>query len=127
MSKKEIEEIVERDAPWLEPAERPEGQDVSLTKVEPEDVGPGIDELRKKYLGDSGSSDAGENDSLEPDPSKPRAGEDNPGHGDVDADELEDEIVAVRPKEAMDPWSHGARPKNVVISGKTRRIIGSQG
>jgi len=74
-----------------------------------------VDDLRKRYLGDSavtddamliGSSDA---------PDEPEDGT------------FEDEIVVVRPKGDRAAFGHGPGPKSIVISGKDGKPLGAQG
>ena len=110
MSKRELDEIVKRDLPGYdvlrrEPADAPEG-----TTAEPDEVAPSIDELRRKYLGEGDEDDAAD--------APPPAAE---------ADNTDDEIITVVPKKPADPFDHAARPKTVVVSGKDKRVIGSQG
>jgi hypothetical protein len=113
LSEEEVQEIIQREAPGTEVAPPPR----SGAAVEPAaDAGtPDLEHLQRKY-GDAADAPAAE-----------RADD---GH-DPDADDEDDdddvEIVSVRPKEAADPWDRGATPKSVVISTKTKRIIGKQG
>jgi len=44
-------------------------------------------------------------------------------NGDID----DDAIVAVEDEHVSDPWRSESRPKAVVISGRTKRVIGQQG
>lgn len=39
----------------------------------------------------------------------------------------DDEIVAVEDEERIDAFSRASRPKTVIISGATKKVVGSQG
>lgn len=117
LSKKELDKIVSRDLPGYTVVSRGEGGADKAPGAEPDEVAPGIDELRRKYLGE-GDGDA--EDSAGDDPA-PGAG--NPGP----EENTDDEIVTVKPKSSSGPFDHSARPKTIVVSGKDRRVIGSQG
>jgi hypothetical protein len=109
----EIERIVEEELPGYT-VERPgPPADAPGRYEEADEASPGIDELRKRYGVEPDDVEGHAN----PDP-QPDAGE---------AEDADDEIVAVRPKDPKDPWDHDARPKSVVISGKDRKIVGGQG
>ena len=112
MKKKELEKIIERDAPGYTLAGGSEGQDERAANAEPEETSPDIDELRQAYLGEP----------------EVEASSDAPEATDAGDDEPEDQIVAIRPTaEATDPFDATARPKTVVVSGKEKRIVGRQG
>lgn len=115
MPKEELEKIIEQDAPGYTLATPSEGLDERAASPEPEETSPDIDELRRKYLGEPEVEASGN-----------PAPEDAPAVDD-DGDEMEDQIVAVRPAEPIDPFDHAARPKTVVVSGKDKRIVGQQG
>jgi hypothetical protein len=115
----ELESIIERDAPGHTLASPPEGQEARSTRAEPEESSPDIAALREKYLGESAARDTAEEGA-------PSAGADQPDTG-VSAEEPDDEIVPVQRTDAADPWDHESRPKTIVVSGKDKRIIGSQG
>jgi hypothetical protein len=122
LSKQEIEEIVERDMPGYKVVqhETPDA-DERAAETNADEVAPDIDTLREKYLGESENSAAeSENPGHEADASPETAADDA-------GDNADDAIIAVQPKEAGDPFDHAARPKSVVVSGKDRRVIGSQG
>lgn len=106
----EIEKIVEDELPGYT-VERSAPTDAPTRHAEADEASPGIDELRKRY-------------GVEPDVESHSGPEPEPDSAEEDPD---DEIVAVRPKDARDPWDHDARPKSVVISGKDRKIVGGQG
>jgi hypothetical protein len=118
LSKQEIEEIVERDMPGYQVVQHePETADRAIQETSADEVAPDIDTLREKYLGEDTDDNPGhetERSSAEPD-------------GDSEEENTDDAIVAVQPKETGDPFDHAARPKSIVVSGKDRRVIGSQG
>jgi len=127
LSKQEIEEIVQRDMPGYKVVQHEEGADERAVEANPDEVAPDIDTLREKYLGDSentaseGSNPGGEGN----EPTPVEADAENPP--DSDEDNTDDAIVAVQPEQISDPFDHASRPKTVVVSGKDRRVIGSQG
>jgi hypothetical protein len=114
LSKEEIEEIVERDMPGYKVVQHEEGTDERAPEAGVDEVAPDIDTLREKYLGKT------ENPGHEADTSPTTDADDD----EADAD---DAIVAVQPNETADAFDHAARPKSIVVSGKDRRVIGSQG
>lgn len=113
LKREEIEEIVERDLPGYKivPESETEARPV---RAEPDEAGADIEALRRKYFGEEAlaSDSASVSDADEPEDSEENA---------------DDALIAVQPEKATDPYDHTARPKTVVVSGKDRRIIGSQG
>ena len=106
-SKQELEAIIERDLPGHELVSEDVDPADHVPASAPDEAGVDIAALRRKFLGDAA----------------PPSGTDAaPG-----AVNEHDQIVAVRPKNAGDPYDHSARPKTVVVSGRDRRIIGQQG
>jgi hypothetical protein len=112
ISKRELEQIVKRDLPGYKLLSRGGEADAAGSAAAPDEVSPDIDALRRKYLGDEAAPDA--------------AG-DAPDRGEDAAPNTDDEIISVQPDKPGDPFDQGARPKKVVVSGKSKRIIGSQG
>jgi len=112
LSKREVDKIVQRDLPGYTFAGRARAgpRDERSAEGASADVAPDIAKLRRKYLGES---DTGAEDAA----GTPAGGQKN----------TDDEIVVVQPKSRNAPFDHPSRPKTVVISGKKRRIIGSQG
>jgi hypothetical protein len=110
LPKDELERIVERDAPGHMLAPTPEAQDERATRAEPEESSPDIAALREKYLGETAAPEA----------------EAPTDAGDA-GEEPDDEIVPVQRTDAADPFDHESRPKTIVVSGKDKKIIGSQG
>jgi hypothetical protein len=107
LPKREIEKIVERDMPGYTVVQQgAEGED-RARPAEPDETAPDIGALRQKYLGPDAASD-----------------EDAP---DDDSPNTDDEIVVVQRKGAADRFGGQGRPKTVVVSGKSRKVIGSQG
>jgi hypothetical protein len=74
-----------------------------------------VEDLRRRYLGDSAVSDdgmlVGASDAV-----------DEPEDG-----SFEDEIVVVRPKGGRAAFGRGPGPKSLVISGKDGKPLGAQG
>ena len=130
LSKEEIEAIVERDGPGHRvvsgaAAERAgdsgalnENLDSPASGSGSDAASPNLDTLREKLRrrrgGDARSSSGGRLDS--------RAGRESD-----DANDDDDIIVAVRPKTSRDPFDVGYRTKAVVISSKSKKVIGRQG
>jgi hypothetical protein len=103
LAEQQLEKIIARDMPGYKLARR---HLVDERRPEPDEAAPDINALRKKYLGDSFSfADNAESEVEQPQDA-----------GDV--------IVAVEPAEGSDDQ---IRPKTVVISGKSKRVIGRQG
>jgi len=131
MSKKELEGIVKRDLPGYKVAS-PEASDAERsTQAEPDDVGTDIDSLRLKYFGPKESEEGNDNPGTKrnaPSRSRTQRKKSAAGKGDEKARVgTDDELVAVQPEEAADPFDHAVRPKTVVISGEDGKIVGSQG
>ena len=108
MKKDEIEKIVKRDLPGYKVASKTD-TDTQPARAQPDEAGPDIDALKKKYLG------------------KDAPAADDAGEEGVEQENTDDALVAVQPDNPADPYDHGARPKTVVVSGKEGRIVGSQG
>jgi hypothetical protein len=124
LSKQEIEEIVERDMPGYKVVRHEEGVDERAAQAEPDEVAPDIETLREKYLGDAEDIAAENENSGANDAVPENEAAENPNDN---ADNADDAIVAVQPREPADPFGHASRPKTIVVSGKDRRVIGSQG
>jgi hypothetical protein len=109
LSQDELKDIVARDLSGYRLATTQPAVDAQpVVRAAPEATTPDIEALRRKYLG----SEAAPGDDV------------SFGIGD---DSAGDAIVAVQPETSTDPWSRGARPKAVVISGSEKKVIGSQG
>jgi len=127
LTSEEIDRIVEHDIPEYrvdKSVDHNTGRDSdgdSARAASVEESTPEIDELRKKYLGDSGevfpSDSTAHTDSAT----------DTAPSGSAMREEPQDEIVAVTPKESSHAWDRGARPKAAVISGSEKKVIGHQG
>jgi len=131
MSKEELEGIVERDLPGYTLAS-PEGARADAdagVQVEPDEVGADIDALRAKYLGtDQADEETTPRAEHNPSPRKRVPKKKSGAEARKEAgEETDDELVAVQPKDAADPFDHAVRPKTIVISGEDGKIIGSQG
>ena|SRR5437764_13071611 len=106
LSLEELQKIVERDLPGHEIVERPEEAKGYPAAPEADEVAPAIGALREKFgLAEEADSAPGEDA----------------------ADHPADEIVTVRPKEGAAEAAAGPGLKAVVISGRERRVVGSQG
>lgn len=116
LSREELEDIIERDAPGTRMVKRDATADPRSVRAQPEETTPDLETLRRKYLGTDAAPAATEE--AVGDAEDDAAGED---------DDDDDEIVAVEPAEPADPWDRGARAKAVVVSGKDKKIIGRQG
>jgi hypothetical protein len=115
MAKKDLERIVRKEMPGYRLARKPKqgraGADAraSARQAAPEARTPSLDALKRKYLGAAAARAAGG-----------AARKKGRGRG-------ADRIVAVEPEAAAHPWDRAARPKAVVISGKDKKIVGTQG
>ena len=109
--KDELKEIVKRDLPGYELVKTVDAVHDQFGHTEPDEVAPSIDELRRKYLGEE--PEAPEEDILARMPEGDAAGEEPP----------HDEIVVVQRDDLSSPLA----AKRVVVSGRERRVIGSQG
>ena len=127
LSHNELQEIIDQDLPGYRVVERlTHAEDTPRPKADRS--GPSISKLREKYLGarrTAGSRDDSENAESGDAP----GASDEPGgtESDDDPENAEDSIVVVERAETSDPFDHRSRPKTVVVSGKDRRVIGSQG
>jgi hypothetical protein len=113
LSREDLEEILERELPGYRLAPSREETDAPSAMPAVDEATPDLEALRQKFLG-ADASEAAEQ------PSRTSAGSE-------DSVEPEDSIIAVEPKEATDPWDQSRRPKVVIVSGKDRRVIGTQG
>jgi hypothetical protein len=111
LTQEELEEIIERDAPGHRIVSRGQDEDLLAPSVTPDEGTPDLARLRLKFLGTDAVSDGAD---------EVAEGSDNPGSNDV-------EMVTIEPDERATPWDHGSKPKVVIVSGKQRKIIGSQG
>jgi hypothetical protein len=115
----ELKQIVERDLPGYTLAQEQPTDAPRARRVEPDEVAPDIERLREKYLGTRRAADPQPDAATRPRRRARRA-------ADAD-DDNDDVIVSVRRTAAADPLSPESRPKTVVVSGRDRRIVGSQG
>jgi hypothetical protein len=105
---RDLERIIERDLPGYRLVSRGSEGDAVAPQAEPDEVAADIDTLREKYLGDATTEET--RDAPE-----------------ADRPNMDDEIVTVEPHKPSDTFDPGARPKKVIVSGTSRRVIGSQG
>jgi len=111
MSKKKLQEIIEREEPGARLVEGATGRDADRLAATDFDT-PDVSQLREKFLG---SSDAAAAESAE------SAASDE---GDDDDDVA---IVSVEKGGKTDPWDRASRAKAFVVSEKEDRVIGRQG
>jgi hypothetical protein len=125
MSKEELSEIIRRDKPGYEIVEHQVAE--SESGSEASDAGAitdrvtDLDELRRRYLGDSAVADS---------PGGAALGETAVDAEDESADDSEDDdeiVVLSPPANSADPWAPGPGRKSVIVSGKERRVIAEQG
>ena len=140
LSKEEVEQIIERDLPDYqvvnESLEKEQGDTSDVRRLRDSSkqgssdaTSPDLETLREKLRqrsrsADSTGSNAGEKFprgfqefSLDTDDSEIAAEDDT----------ADDMIVAVKPKKSHSPFDAGYRTKAVVISGRSKRVIGRQG
>lgn len=123
MSKQELSEIISRDKPGYEivehePATAPSDAE-SATDAAVTDQVADLDELRRRYLGDSAAETPIGADTTAVEASDQGADE---------SSDDEDEIVVLNPRSTgADPWAPGPGRKSVIVSGKERRVIAEQG
>jgi hypothetical protein len=114
LSRHELERIVARDLSGYRLAEPPPSAAADIqpeTMLPPEDNTPDLETLHRKYRASQAAA------ARPPEVS-----------ADIDAEaQVEDAIVTVVPETTADPSSRAAGPKTVVISGKEKRVIGTQG
>jgi hypothetical protein len=109
MSKKKLQEIIEREEPGARLVEGATGRDADRLAATDFDT-PDVSQLREKFLGSSDAAAGAE--SAESD------------EGDDD-DEIA--IVSVEKGGKTDPWDRASRAKAFVVSEKEDRVIGRQG
>jgi hypothetical protein len=113
LSRTEIEQILARDLQGYRLVEPPADIEADLepaARLPPEADTPDLETLRRKFLGQAAAAPA------------PPISQELSAQPDV-----EDAIVTVVPESAGDPSFTAAQPKTVVISGKEKRVIGTQG
>jgi hypothetical protein len=118
LTRDQLQEIVERDAPGMKLVDRNPEADALTVRASPDLDSPDIDELRAKYLGpaEAPASDAA-----------PRRARRGARAEPADADDDDDvEIVSLTPEKA-DARDRVNQTKAIVVSGNKGRIIGQQG
>ena len=124
LSKEEVEEIIERDLPDYKVVKESLEKNLSngagsvLHRDSPKGsasdaASPDLNTLREKLKSRPASRGA-------------RSLADHTAD-DVDDNAADDMIVAVRPKRSGNPFDSGYRTKAVVISGRSKKVIGRQG
>ena len=123
LTRKQLEEVVRREAPGYRvarpPADAADARQRASTDAA-EDTTPDVEQARRKppaakRARPGTASDAGDLG--------------NPGHSNpappADTSD-DDQIVALEPETPVDPWDRGSRPKSIVVDG-TGKVIGRQG
>jgi hypothetical protein len=134
LSKEEIEEIIERDLPTYQVA----GEAVEDNAAHRDDFSRHRDSARQNSLSDAISADLDtlrqklrERSRTSVDSSQGALNSFDTHQpddaGDADDNAADDTIIAVRPKTSSNPYDAGYRTKAVVISGRSKRVIGRQG
>ena len=138
LSKEQVQEIIARDLPDYqvvqESLDQQGGSDVARFRDSSQQgsisdaTSPDLDTLREKLRQQNPSADttdAGRNEGT-----NLRVGgswslmEDSTA---AEEDPADDVIVAVKPKKSHSPFDAGYRTKAVVISGRSKKVIGRQG
>jgi hypothetical protein len=121
LSKEDVRRIVEKQMPNFKVAQPPDAPDADTVdrkpRAKPESHTPDEKTLRKKYLREK-FIEGIDTSSADEEPN---------GVAPADATNDDTEIVLVEPKRAPHPLDRGSRPKAVVISKKSKKIIGTQG
>lgn len=129
LSKEEVEEIIERDLPNYQIV-RQSGEDVvdrddfsrfrdsGRQRSISDATSPNLDTLREKLKQRGERLENSDRNSLD------HMSDDI---GEADDAVADDMIVAVRPKKTDSPYDTGYRTKAVVISGRSKKVIGRQG
>jgi hypothetical protein len=124
MSREELSEIIKRDKPGYaivehEPAEAGVDAQAADSGAVTDRV-MDLDELRRRYLGDSAITDSSGAGVI----GEPAAEADTEADDDTDDDEI---VVLAPPAGTADPWAPGPGRKSVIVSGRERRVIAEQG
>jgi hypothetical protein len=118
LKKDELEKVVRRDMPGYRLARKPRtrpGVDSPRPRPAASAGTPDLEALKRKYAPRKGANAAAAAAAARAVAARP---------GTVDDD---DEIIAVEPEAAPHPWDRAARPKAVVVSARSKRIVGKQG
>jgi hypothetical protein len=137
LSKAEVEEIIARDLPDYQVAkeslEHEEESDVARLRDSRQGAisdatSPDLDTLREKLRQQSPSADTTDATANEgPSLREGRSWSFLEDGTTVEDEPADDVIVAVKPKKSHSPFDAGYRTKAVVISGRSKRVIGRQG
>ena len=115
MKKEEIESIVRRNMPGFRVASKA-GQraaaDAAQNRTAADANTPDLDALRRKFLRGDSQESAGQ--------VADRRTSQTPQVDD-------DEIIVVEPTDALDARDRATRSKAIVVSGRSKRIVGKQG
>jgi hypothetical protein len=133
LSQEEVKEIIERDLPSFQVAQEPP---VDEDVEDSADISGSRDSFSKGSDSDATSPDL--DTLLQKLRSRNRTGESERSRGfdsvtsgisevDEGNDDADDVIVPVRPKKSHSAYDVGYRTKAVVISGRSKKVIGRQG
>jgi len=112
LSRKDLEKVVEKEAPGYEIAGSGSASDAAGDAAPSADEAtPDLEQMQRKYGGDDASGSASDG---------PAAAKSTKPLND------DDTIVALEPKDPADPWERGSRAKSIVVSN-TGKVIGRQG
>jgi len=118
MKKEEIESIVRRNMPGFRVASKAgprAAADAAKNRAAADANTPDLDALRRKFLRGDSQTAAGR------DANRRKAAA--PQVPQVD----DDEIIAIEPTDALDARDRATRSKAIVVSGRSKRIVGKQG
>lgn len=138
LSKEQVEEIIARDLPDYQVAQESleqEGEsdaarfrDSSQQGSISDAISPDLDTLREKLRQRSPSADTTDADRSEGAGLREGRSWSSLEDGTAAEDEAADDvIIAVKPKKSHSPFDAGYRTKAVVISGRSKKVIGRQG
>jgi hypothetical protein len=118
LSKKDMEQIIKRDLPGYKLAGGTHRSEVDALWAPPEARSQDLDALRKRFLGDRESDAAAAGPEETDAPS---------GAGSDDDEDLEDAMVPIEPEGEPDPTDRRSHAKVAIVSGKDRKVVGTQG
>lgn len=118
LTRKDIEDIVSTEMPGYKVIHHEPVEDAVAQRLVADEITPDLAELKQR-LADRGR--------IAHDNPGPEAAAAEPDAIEADDDESEDHMVLLEPKASPSALDHGAKAKVVVISGKDRKIVTSQG
>jgi len=120
LTRKQLETIVKKEAPGYHIARQSGAADAREAQVKPDEITPDLDQLKKKYGGESTGSGA---DAL---PRKATKAASKSARKATASSADGAQIVALESDRPADPWDRGSRPKSIVVSD-SGKVIGRQG